>query len=146
MCSRIPKVFIANTAIIIRLNLSEDVICLLSLQTLSLSSVFLSFTYLLLRLQSRRILRGPSHPFPKSLYYLPSPPQQNHQHQHHHISFMELGHLLTRSGLTHPEVSSKVYHDRNKITQAKTGSQMSIGDSIHENFPSGGTREDIYIR
>ena len=30
---------------------------------------------------------------------------------HHHISFMELGHLLTRSGLTYPEVSSKVYHD-----------------------------------
>ena len=27
------------------------------------------------------------------------------------ISFMELGHLLTRSGLTYPEVSSKVYHD-----------------------------------
>ena len=24
---------------------------------------------------------------------------------------MELGHLLTRSGLTHPEVSSNVYHD-----------------------------------
>jgi len=24
---------------------------------------------------------------------------------------MELGHLLTRSGLTYPEVSSKVYHD-----------------------------------
>jgi hypothetical protein len=24
---------------------------------------------------------------------------------------MELGHLLTRSGLPHPEVSSKVYHD-----------------------------------
>ena len=32
-------------------------------------------------------------------------------HHHHHISFMELGHLLTRSGLTYPEVSSKVYHD-----------------------------------
>ena len=30
---------------------------------------------------------------------------------HHHISVMELGHLLTRSGLTYPEVSSKVYHD-----------------------------------
>ena len=30
---------------------------------------------------------------------------------HHHISFMELGHLLTRSGLTYPEVFSKVYHD-----------------------------------
>ena len=27
------------------------------------------------------------------------------------ISFMQLGHLLTRSGLTYPEVSSKVYHD-----------------------------------
>ena len=26
-------------------------------------------------------------------------------HRHHHISFMELGHLLTRSGLTYPEVS-----------------------------------------
>ena len=30
---------------------------------------------------------------------------------HHHIFFMELGHLLTRSGLTYPEVSSKDYHD-----------------------------------
>ena len=28
-----------------------------------------------------------------------------------HTSFMELGHLLTRSGLTYPEVSSKFYHD-----------------------------------
>jgi len=27
-------------------------------------------------------------------------------HHHHHISVMELGHLLTRSGLTYPEVSS----------------------------------------
>ena len=35
----------------------------------------------------------------------------HHHHHHHHISFMELGHLLTRSGLTYPEVSSKVYHD-----------------------------------
>ena len=30
---------------------------------------------------------------------------------HHNISVMELGHLLTRSGLTYPEVFSKVYHD-----------------------------------
>ena len=30
---------------------------------------------------------------------------------HHHISVMELGHLLTRSGLTYPEVSPKVCHD-----------------------------------
>ena len=35
----------------------------------------------------------------------------HHHHHHHHTSFMELGHLLTRSGLTYPEISSKVYHD-----------------------------------
>jgi len=29
----------------------------------------------------------------------------------HHISVMELGYLLTRSGLTYPGVSSKVCHD-----------------------------------
>jgi len=34
----------------------------------------------------------------------------NH-HYHHHVYVMELGHLLTRSGLTYPEVSSKVCHD-----------------------------------
>jgi len=32
----------------------------------------------------------------------------HHHHHHHHISVMELGHLLTRSGLTCPEVFSKV--------------------------------------
>ena len=35
----------------------------------------------------------------------------HHHHHHHHISVMEFGHLLTRSGLTYPEVSSKVCHD-----------------------------------
>ena len=34
-----------------------------------------------------------------------------HHHNHHHISVIQLGHLLTRSGLTYPEFSSKVYHD-----------------------------------
>jgi hypothetical protein len=38
-----------------------------------------------------------------------------HHHHHHrrrrHISVMELGHLLTRSGLTYPEVSSKACHN-----------------------------------
>jgi len=33
------------------------------------------------------------------------------RHHHRHISIIELGHLLTRSGLTCPEVSSKVCHD-----------------------------------
>ena len=32
-------------------------------------------------------------------------------HHHYHISVMRLGHLLSRSGLTYPEVSSKVCHD-----------------------------------
>jgi len=35
----------------------------------------------------------------------------HHHHHHHHISVMQLGHLLTRSGLTYPEVSSMVCHD-----------------------------------
>jgi len=36
---------------------------------------------------------------------------RHHHHHHHHKSVMELGHLLTRSGLTYPEASSKFYHD-----------------------------------
>ena len=35
----------------------------------------------------------------------------NNNNNNNHISVMELGHLLTRSGLTYPELSSKVYHD-----------------------------------
>ena len=35
----------------------------------------------------------------------------HHHHHHQHIYVMVLGHLLTRSGLTYPEVSSKVCHD-----------------------------------
>jgi hypothetical protein len=38
-----------------------------------------------------------------------------HHYNHHHLSVMELGHLLTRSGLTYPEVSSKVCHDSSAI-------------------------------
>jgi len=41
---------------------------------------------------------------------------------HHDISFMEWGHLLTRSGLTYPEVSSKVYHD----SFCQLGSSISL--------------------
>jgi hypothetical protein len=37
--------------------------------------------------------------------------RRNICHHHHRIYVMELGHLLTRSGLTYPEVSSKVCHD-----------------------------------
>ena len=37
--------------------------------------------------------------------------RRRRRRRHHHISVMELGHLLTHSGLTYPEVSSKVCHD-----------------------------------
>ena len=43
-------------------------------------------------------------------------------HHHHHQSFMDLGHLLTRSDLTYPEVSSKVYHD----SFCQLGSSISL--------------------
>jgi hypothetical protein len=39
---------------------------------------------------------------------------------HHHLSVMELGHLLTRSGLMYPEASSKVCH----------GSFSQLGNSV----------------
>ena len=45
-----------------------------------------------------------------------------HHRHHHHISVMELGHLLTRSGLEYPEVSSKVYHD----SFCQLGSSISL--------------------
>ena len=38
------------------------------------------------------------------------------------IYVMQLGHLLTRSGLTYPEVSSKVYHD----SFCQLGSSVSL--------------------
>jgi len=41
-------------------------------------------------------------------YAIPENREVNH---HHHMSVMELGHLLTRSGLTYLEVSSEVCHD-----------------------------------
>ena len=41
---------------------------------------------------------------------------------HHLISFMELGHLLTRSGFSYPEVSSKVIHD----SYCQLGSSISL--------------------
>ena len=41
---------------------------------------------------------------------------------YHHISVMEMGHLLTRSCLTYPEVSSKVYHD----SFCQLGSSVSL--------------------
>jgi hypothetical protein len=43
-------------------------------------------------------------------------------HHHHHLSFMQLGHLLTRSGLTCPEASTKVCHD----SFCRSGSSVSL--------------------
>jgi len=52
--------------------------------------------------------------------------EEDHYHHHlllhRHISVMELGHLLTRYGLTYPEVSSKVYHD----SFCQLGSSISL--------------------
>ena len=56
------------------------------------------------------------------VYYLISHLTTYLNNHHHHISFMELGHLLTRSGLTYPEVSSKVYHD----SFCQLGSSISL--------------------
>ena len=50
-----------------------------------------------------------------------------HVHHHHHISVMELGHLLTRSGLTCPEVSSKVWHN----SSCQLGNRISLPWVIH---------------
>ena len=50
------------------------------------------------------------------------PPWKCLNNHHHHISVIELGHLLTRSGLTYPEVSSKVYHD----SFCQLGSSVSL--------------------
>ena len=45
-----------------------------------------------------------------------------HYHHHHHMSFMQLGHFLTHSGLTYQEVSSKFYHD----SFCQLGSSVSL--------------------
>ena len=61
--------------------------------------------------------------FARFFIFLPAHPVcYHHHHHHHHVSFMELGHLLTRSGLTYPEVSSKVYHD----SVCQLGSSISL--------------------
>jgi len=43
---------------------------------------------------------------------------------------MELGHLLTRSGLTYPKVSSKVCHD----SFCQLGSSVSLPWGFHSNY------------
>ena len=43
-------------------------------------------------------------------------------YHHHRMSVTQLGHLLTRSGLTYPEISSKVYHDSSR----QFGSSVSL--------------------
>ena len=48
-------------------------------------------------------------------------------HHHHHISVVEVGHLLTCSGLTHPEVSSKVCHN----SFCQLGNSVSLPWVIH---------------
>jgi hypothetical protein len=40
----------------------------------------------------------------------------HHHHHHYHLSVMQLGHLLTRSGLTCPEASSKVCQSGSSVS------------------------------
>ena len=47
--------------------------------------------------------------------------------EYHRISVMGLGHLLTRSGLTYPEISSKVCHD----SFCQSGSSVSLPWGIY---------------
>ena len=50
---------------------------------------------------------------------------------HHHMSVMEFGHLLTRSGLTYLEVSSEVCHD----SFCQLGNSVSLSWVVcHEAF------------
>ena len=51
-------------------------------------------------------------------------------HYHlHHMSIMQLGHLLTHSGLTYPEVSSKVCHDRKFLSATRVGDKAAVAMS-----------------
>ena len=55
----------------------------------------------------------------------------HHHHHHNHMSVMELGHLLTRSGLTYLEVSSEVCHD----SFCQLGNSVSLSWVVcHEAF------------
>jgi hypothetical protein len=51
---------------------------------------------------------------------------------HHHLSFMVLGHLLTRSGLTCPEASSKVCHDSYCRSGSGSHSGITVSPGMEE--------------
>jgi len=51
----------------------------------------------------------------------------HHHHHHHYIYVMQLGHLLTRSCITYPEVSSKVCHN----SCCQKGSSVSLSWVIY---------------
>jgi len=54
----------------------------------------------------------------------------HHHHHHHHMSVMELGHLLTRSGLTYLEIFSEVCHDT--FCQLGTDNAAICGRPSHD--------------
>jgi hypothetical protein len=58
--------------------------------------------------QHSKILHGAR--FALSVLYGSQNKQRPLLYHHHHLSVMDLGHLLTRSGLMYPEASSKVCH------------------------------------
>jgi hypothetical protein len=63
----------------------------------------------------------------REIYFLQKIPSNNIDtdiDHHHHLSVMELGHLLTLSGLMYPEASSKVCHG----FFCQLGSSVSLTD------------------
>ena len=66
-----------------------------------------------------------THIYQSTLCYIPD--DCNFNHHHHHISVMKLDHLLTRSSLTYPEVSSKVCH----VSFCQLGNSVSLPWAIY---------------
>ena len=52
-----------------------------------------------------------------------------YHHHHHHKSVMQLDNLITLSGLTYPEVSSKVYHD--SFCQVRSSVPLLTHSKLH---------------
>jgi len=58
--------------------------------------------------------------------------QTDLHYHHHHISSMELGHLLTPSGLTYSELSSKVYHESFCQLRSSGHSGITVSPGMEE--------------
>ena len=79
-----------------------------------MTSLRFTFTYALLSALTYKLFALSCSRISAIFVVFKSPLQEINSHSHHHhyhLSVMELGHLLTRSVLTYPEVSSKTCPD-----------------------------------